>query len=155
MSVRLFARSLPLILTGALLAGPALAQSAPPPAPVAAPAPPAPPAKAHAVVEKRIEMLRKKLKITPDQSKAFDDFAQVMRDAANRMDTLLSMQAKAMPTMNAVDHMKAYEAITQAHADDMQREVPAFSRLYDTLTPAQKKAADESFRAAASGAGAR
>jgi hypothetical protein len=33
----------------------------------------------------------------------------------------------------------------------MQREVPAFSRLYDTLTPAQKKAADESFREAASG----
>jgi len=152
MSVRLLTRSLLLLLTGALLAGPVLAQTT---APAAAAAAPAPPAKAHAVVEKRIEMLRTKLKITPDQTKAFDDFAQVMRDASNRMDALLSTQAKAMPTMNAVDHMKAYEAITQAHADDMQREVPAFSRLYDTLTPTQKKSADESFRAAAAGPGGR
>ena len=153
MSVSLFARSLPLLLTSVVLAGPVLAQTTPPPAPSTTQSPPA---KAHPVVEKRIEMLRTKLKITPDQSKAFDDFAQVMRDAANRMDALLSAQAKAMPAMNAVDHMKAYEAITQAHADDMQREVPAFSRLYDALTPAQKKAADESFRAAAaSGPGAR
>jgi protein CpxP len=56
--------------------------------------------------------------------------------------------------MSAVDHMKAYEAITQARADDMQRQVPAFSRLYDSLTPDQKKLADESFREAAA-AGAR
>jgi Mlc titration factor MtfA (ptsG expression regulator) len=116
---------------------------------------PKPAAKAHIVVEKRIEMLRSKLKITPDQSKAFDDFAQVMRDAANRMDTLLNTQAKGMPAMTAVDHMKAYEAITQARADDIQREVPAFSRLYDTLTPTQKKAADDSFREAASGSRSR
>jgi protein CpxP len=150
MSIRAFARFLPFVLAGALLAGPALAQPTTPAVPAtAAPAAPAP-AKAHAVVEKRIDMLRTKLKITPDQTKAFDDFAQVMRDAANRMDSLLNTQAKALPTMTAVDHMKAYGAITQARADDMQREIPAFSRLYDTLTPEQKKAADDSFRAAAS-----
>jgi hypothetical protein len=154
MSARSLTRSLPFVLTAALLAGPVLAQTATPPSPATtAPAPvaPAPATKAHIVVEKRIEMLRTKLKITPDQNKAFDDFAQVMRDAANRMDGLINTQAKALPTMTAVDHMKAYEAITQARADDMQREVPAFSRLYDALTPAQKKAADDSFRAAASG----
>jgi len=158
MSFRIFACSLNLVVAGALLASPVLAQTAPPTPPAAAAAPavtapaaPTPPAKAHTVVENRITMLRTKLKITPDQSKAFDDFAQVMREAANRMDSLLNSQAKSMPTMTAVDHMKAYEAITQARADDMQREVPAFSRLYDTLTPAQKKAADESFREAASG----
>jgi hypothetical protein len=151
MSVRSFARSLPFVLATALLAGPVMAQAPAPAASVPTMPTPAAPARAHDVVEKRIEMLRTKLKITPDQTKAFDDFAQVMREAANRMDTLLNNQAKSLPTMTAVDHMMAYEAITQARADDMQREVPAFSRLYDTLTPVQKKAADDSFREAASG----
>ena len=53
--------------------------------------------------------------------------------------------------MTAVDHMKAYEAVAQARADDMQRQVSAFSRLYDTLAPEQKKVADDSFREAAGG----
>ncbi len=154
MSVRLFARSLPLILASAWLAGPVMAQTtapaalAPTPAPAATQAAAAP-AHASAVVEKRIQMLHTTLKITPDQTKAFDEFAQVMRDNANRMDTLLKDQTKDMAAMSAVDHMKAYEAITQARADDMQRQVPAFSRLYDTLTPEQKKLADDSFRRAA------
>jgi periplasmic protein CpxP/Spy len=156
MSVRLFARSLPLVLAGALLAGPVLAQTTPPPAaPVATPAPAAPaaaPAKANPAVEKRIETLRTELKITPDQTKAFDEFAQVMRDNAVKMDALITGEKKTLATMTAVDHMQAYEAITQARADDMQREVPAFSRLYDALTPTQKKLADDSFRQAASGA---
>lgn len=155
MSVRLLARSLPFIASIALLAGPVMAQTAAPAPPSATPAPVVPavptPPKSHPVVEKRIEMLRTTMKITPEQTKAFNEFAQVMRDNAGKMDILITAQAKAMPTMTAVDHMKAYEAITQAHADDMQREVPAFSRLYDTLTPVQKKAADDSFREAAAG----
>ena len=134
MSVRPFANCLPLMLAAVLVAGPVLAQTpATAPAPAAAATAAAP--KAPAVVEKRIDTLRTKLKITPDQTKAFDEFAQIMRDNAIKMDALLTGQAKALPTMTAVDHMKAYEAIQQARADDMQREVPAFSRLYDALTP--------------------
>lgn len=158
MSVRLLARSLPFVAVLAMLAAPAMAQTqapapaaATPPASPAATALPAPTAKTHPVIEKRIEMLRTTMKITPEQTKAFNEFAQVMRDNANKMDAMIGSQAKTMPTMTAVDHMKAYEAITQAHADDMQREVPAFSRLYETLSPAQKKAADDSFRDAAAG----
>ena len=156
MFVRPFARRLPFVLAGLLAAGPVLAQTTAPAAPTAppaasTPAPAAATSRAPAVVEKRIDALRTKLKITPDQTKPFDEFAQIMRDNAVKMDTLLNTQAKSLPTMTAVDHMKAYEAIQQARADDMQREVPAFSRLYDTLTPAQKMMADDSFRAAATG----
>ena len=155
MFVRRFARCLPFFLVGVLAAGPVFAQTtAPAPAAAPAAATPAPAAStphAPAVVEKRIDSLRTKLKITPDQTKAFDEFAQIMRDNAVKMDTLLNTQAKSLPTMTAVDHMKAYEAIQQARADDMQREVPAFSRLYDALTPAQKKMADDSFHEAATG----
>ena len=151
MSVRLFARGFPLAAAGALLAGVALAQTAAPAAP-ASPAPASPaagdaaPARAHPAVEKRILDLRSKLKITPDETKAFDDFAQVMRDNANRMDGLAKTQQQGLATMTAVDQMKAYEAMAQAHADDMQRLVPSFSRLYEALSPEQKKLADQSFR---------
>jgi 3-oxoacyl-ACP reductase-like protein len=163
MSIRILARSLPILVAGSLLAAPVMAQTpavtaAPPaspaaPTPVPAPAPGKPtasasttPARAHPVVEKRIEELRARLKITPDQTKAFDDYAQVVRDNSIRMDTLLKDQASKVPTMTALDFMKAHEAVTQEQADDMARQVPAFSRLYDMLTPAQKKVADDGFR---------
>ena len=142
MSVRLFARSFPVIIAGALLAAPVMAQTA---------APEPATGRAHVVVERRIADMRAKLKITPDQTKAFDDFAQVMRDNAARMDGLMKEQTPKLASMSAVDQMKSYEAVTQAQADDMQRLVPAFSRLYDTLTPAQKKIADDASRQAMTG----
>lgn len=146
MSVRIAYRSLPALFAVTLLAGPALAQTTTP-VPAATPAASAPgAARAHPMVEKRIADLRTKLKITPDESKAFDDFAQVMRDNANKMDGLVKARQQGAATMNAVDQMKAYESMAQAHADDMQRLVPAFSRLYDALSADQKKLADTSFR---------
>jgi len=112
----------------------------------AAPVPP-PAGPAHAVVEQRIVELRRKLKITPSETKAFDDFAAVMRDNANRMEALMKEQAPKLPKMSAVDQMQAYEAVTQEQANDIQRLVPAFTRLYDELSPEQKKIADEQSRA--------
>ena len=147
MAIRL-ARSLPFLIAGALLAGVISAQAAPALDQAAStPATPMPAgARAHPMVEKRIADLRAKLKITPDEGKPFDDFAQVMRDNANRMGDLVKDRTQGMATMTALDHMKAYEAMSQAHADNMQRLVPAFSRLYDAMTPEQKKLADQSFR---------
>ena len=148
MSAPLFARSLlitrsfPVLIAGALLAAPAMGQTTP-----AEPAT----GRAHVVVERRIADMRTKLKITPDETKAYDDFAQVMRDNAARMDGLMKDQAPKLASMSAVDQMKSYEAVTQAQADDMQRLVPAFSRLYDMLTPAQKKIADDASRDAMMG----
>lgn len=142
MSARLFVRSFPVLIAGALLAAPALGQTT-------APEPAA--GRAHVVVERRIADMRAKLKITPDETKAYDDFAQVMRDNAARMDGLMKDQAPKLASMSAVDQMKSYEAVTQAQADDMQRLVPAFSRLYDILTPAQKKIADDASRDAMMG----
>ena len=139
----MFERSLLMVLAGTLAAGPVLAQApVPAPAPAAAPAPP----KAPLVVEKRIDMLRAKLKVTPEQTKPFDEFAQIMRDNSIRMEAMLDTQAKAAATMTAVDWLKAYEAVEQARAEDIGREVPAFARLYDTLAADQKKVADDVFR---------
>jgi protein CpxP len=140
----LFARSLPVLLTGALLATSVLAKTSTSPA--SPPAAAAETARPHPDVEKRIDQLRNTLKITPSETQAFDSFAQVMRENADKLDSLIQARQEAGPTLNAVDQMKSYQALAQAHADEMQRLVPAFSQLYDALTPEQKKTADEDFR---------
>jgi periplasmic protein CpxP/Spy len=144
----LFARSLPVLLTGALLASSVLAQTS---APASTPATTTEAAKPHPDVEKRIAQLRSTLMITPSETKAFDDFAQVMRENADKLDALIQERRQAAPTLNAVEQMKSYESLAQAHADEMQRLVPAFSQLYGALTPEQKKTADEDFRNFAGG----
>jgi protein CpxP len=158
MHTRSLARVLPFALAGALAALPALAQtSAPAGAPAAAVAPAPVPATATAQpasrtarhensIERRITTLRTKLKITPAETKVFDDFAQVMRDNAAQMDTLMEQRQQSVATMTAVDAMKSYQSIAQRHVDDMQRLVPAFSTLYDALSPEQKKLADHDFQ---------
>jgi len=160
MKTRSLARVLPFALIGALAALPALAQTAAPAgapatAPSAAPAAASIPATAepasrgarrNSSVDRRIDTLRTKLKITPAETKVFDDFAQVMRDNATHMDTLMEQRQQSVSTMSAVDAMKSYQSIAQQHAEDMQRLVPAFATLYDALSPEQKTLADRDFQ---------
>jgi hypothetical protein len=47
--------------------------------------------------------------------------------------------------MTAVDNLKTYEAIADAHAEGLQKLVPAFETLYASMSEAQKKNADEVF----------
>ncbi len=148
------ARTLPLAFVGALAVLPALAQTpapaAPAPAPAAittpAPAPSAHAARHNAYVERRIAVLRSRLKITPAQTQAFEQFAQVMRDNASHMDALMAERQQKVSTMSAVDALKSYQAVAQQHLDDMQTLVPAFQTLYDALSPEQKTLADRDFQ---------
>lgn len=142
-----------LALAGLLVAGPVFAQA---PAPAATPAPAvtapsataATPATTHrdVMVERRITELHTKLKITPAEQPPFDAFATAMRDNASRMDDAVTKRRAGAATATAVDQMKAYAELAQAHAEEVQHLVPSFSTLYDALSPAQKKMADQSFR---------
>jgi protein CpxP len=137
------------------LATPSLAQNAPgpTPSPVPPPTPGAPPPERVAPkmnsnadrVERHIAELRRRLKITPAEKTQWDAFAQVMRDNAARMDEAFEARA-ANPNMSALDDLKAYAAIAQTHAEDMQRLLPAFEALYAAMTPDQQKVADTVFR---------
>jgi periplasmic protein CpxP/Spy len=152
MNTRLLARTLPFAFVGALAVLPASAQTpAPATAPAASSAPAATPAapastRRGSSVERRIAVLRSSLKITPAETQTFNDFAQVMRDNASQMDTLMAQRQQAVGTMTAVDAMKSYQAVAQQHLDDMQKLVPAFATLYDSLSPEQKKLADRDFQ---------
>ena len=141
----------------ALLALPAaaLAQATQSPAPAAPPAAASSPMTSHPVpgknmeerVENHIKQLHAQLRITPAEQLQWDQFAQVMRDNARDMDRALLQRAQQYPTMNAVQNMQSYEAIAEAHAQHLQKLVPAFDNLYNAMPEQQKKLADQVFRA--------
>ncbi len=118
-------------------------------------APPAPEPAGNAAVEARIKELHKKLKITNAQSAQWDALAQVMRDNAQAMADLQKQRAENAKSMNAVDVVKSYAEVIQAHEDGMKKFIPAFEALYNSLSDAQKKIADSMFRGRAEASAAR
>ena len=117
-----------------------------PPPQTQRPSAPETPAQAHARVERQIKRLHDDLRITPDQAERWEAFANVMRANADHMDALYQERAKSFDTMSALDSMRSYQHIVQAHAEDLQRLVPAFGELYESLSPQQKQTADRLFR---------
>lgn len=98
-------------------------------------------------VEAHITQLHKQLKITQDQESDWNKVAQDMRDSAQQMSTLVEQRndaAKSKP-MNAVDNLKNYAEIADAHADSLKKITPDFESLYDKMSPAQQKTADKLF----------
>jgi periplasmic protein CpxP/Spy len=105
----------------------------------------APPSHAERV-EARITELHAKLHITPAQEDLWQHVTQGMRDNATRMDELTQARAAKAPTMTAVDALKAYSAIAEAHAEGLKTFIPAFEALYARMSDAQKQQADALFR---------
>jgi hypothetical protein len=97
-------------------------------------------------VEARIKQLHKELHITAAQKPQWDNLAQVMRDNAQSMAKLQKERAADARSMSAVDVLKSYEPVIQAHEDGMKKFVPPFEALYNTMSDAQKKTADSLFR---------
>jgi protein CpxP len=93
----------------------------------------------------RIRQLHDSLQITPDQEPKFDKLADVMRDNAKEMSAAVEKRSEAKKTTTALDDLKAYQAVAEAHADGLKQLVPAFETLYDALSDSQKKEADALF----------
>ena len=118
--------------------------------PEAAPAPPqtkeTPSSRSHGDrVEARIKDLHQKLKITPAQESQWNEFAQVMRENAKAVDAVLKERSENLHAMNAVEDLRSYERLADAHADGLKKLVPAFETLYNTMSADQKKTADAVF----------
>ena len=101
---------------------------------------------ATARVEARIKDLHRKLHITAAQKPEWDSLAQVMRDNAQAMVDLQKQRAADANSMSAVDVVKSYESVIEAHEDGMKKFIPPFEALYNTMSDAQKKTADSLFR---------
>jgi periplasmic protein CpxP/Spy len=138
-----------LVLPGAALAQSTSAPVTPPPAAAASPlaAQPAPGNNAEQRVETHIRQLHAQLRITPAEQPQWDQFAEVMRENARDMDRAFTQRAQQYPTMNAVQNMRSYEQIAEAHAQHLQKLVPAFDNLYNAMPAQQKQLTDQVFRA--------
>jgi protein CpxP len=101
-------------------------------------------------VEQRITKLHKALKITPDEEPKWSAVAQAMRDNAANMEKLVAAKRTTPPqNMTAMDDLKMYQEFARAHVDGLNNLVVSFEALYVTMPDAQKKLADEVFRASA------
>jgi hypothetical protein len=96
-------------------------------------------------IEARIKHLHAKLTITPEQEELWNNVAQEMRDNAKTMDDLIKARAANGATANAVDDLKSYSEIAEAHADGLKKFIPLFEPLYASMSDDQKKNADRLF----------
>ncbi|HVB55140.1 MAG TPA: Spy/CpxP family protein refolding chaperone [Candidatus Acidoferrales bacterium] len=139
-----------------------LAQAASSQATSAAPAPEesaSTAAKANAAVdahvEARIKAMRKKLHVTSAQETQWNAVAEVMRDNAHSIANLREEGTEQSKSMTAIDQLNSFAAITDAQAAGIRKFIPPFKALYDTMSDAQKKTADELFRSRARAAAKR
>jgi hypothetical protein len=97
-------------------------------------------------VEARIKDLHNRLHITAAQKPQWDNLTQVMRENAQAMVELEKQRAADANSMSAVDVVKSYQSVIEAHEDGMKKFIPPFEALYNTMSDAQKKTADSLFR---------
>ncbi len=69
-----------------------------------------------------------------------------MRDNEKTIEPLIKARADNAKTRTAVDDLKSYAEITDAHADGIKKFTPVFATLYASMSDAQKKEADVLFR---------
>lgn len=98
-------------------------------------------------VERYIKDLHARLQITPAEETQWNQFAEVMRQNARDMDQAFMQRAEQFSTMNAVQNMQSYEQLAEAHAQRVQKLIPAFENLYNAMPEQQKQLADQVFRA--------
>lgn len=92
-------------------------------------------------VEADIAQLHQRLQITPAQEPQFAAFAAVMRENAR------AMPAGPPPgNPNAVEALRLAIQYGQQDLDGMRRLLPALQTLYASLSPAQRRTADQVFR---------
>jgi len=97
-------------------------------------------------VEDRIKELHTQLQITPEQENLWQNVTAVMRDNAQRIDALVKTRADHAQTLTAVDDVRAYGDIAEAHAEGIKKFLPAFEALYASMSDTQKQHADALFR---------
>jgi hypothetical protein len=104
------------------------------------------PVAAHPSVDTRINSLHTRLQITAAQESLWQPVAQIMRDNASKMDALNQTRAADAKSMSAVDDLRSYGQLIDAHADAIKKFTPAFEALYNSMSDTQKSNADLIFR---------
>lgn len=95
-------------------------------------------------VEARIKALHDKLKVTAAQEDQWEAVADVIRSNEGDIHELVEAR-HANEHATAVEDLKSYKEIADAHAAGLARLIPAFEGLYNAMPPAQQANADEVF----------
>jgi hypothetical protein len=96
--------------------------------------------------EARIAYVKAELKITPAQQAAFDRYAQVIRDnAATTQKGFQDMRGRRGQNQNtnAIERVEQRAKMAQMRDQQQQQYLAAFRPLYASLSPDQKKVADD------------
>jgi protein CpxP len=102
-------------------------------------------AKVAQTAEGRIKHLHDQLEITSDQESQWQSVAQVMLDNANAVDSAIKDRVHIRSGMTAVDDLRSYEAVVDAHAEGIKKLAIAFKPMYDAMPEEQQKNADAVF----------
>jgi hypothetical protein len=97
-------------------------------------------------VETRIQEMHAKLQITAAQEDLWKAVAQTMRDNQVSIEPLIADREKNAKTATALEDLKSFAEITEAHASGIRKFTAAFEPLYAALSDVQKKDADTLFR---------
>jgi hypothetical protein len=95
-------------------------------------------------VEIRIAELHRTFRIMPPQEALFDAYADVMRSNAQAIHALFLQRAQASD-FTAPARVRWYAQLTATHAEAVNKLIAPFDALYQSLSPAQKVAADRHF----------
>ncbi len=103
-------------------------------------------AEERAGIDALIDHLHDSLKITAEQEPLWHGVTEVMRENAETLSRLAQERAEHVQTATALDDLKSYAEISEAHAAGTERMIPVFQALYDSMSPEQKNATDVEFR---------
>jgi hypothetical protein len=94
-------------------------------------------------IEASIANLRQRLQITPAQEAPFSALANVLRANARAE---ASSPHQPPPNASAVDELRAEIQYDEVELAGLKKLLPALEALYVSLSPAQRQAADATFR---------
>ena len=97
-------------------------------------------------VEQHIKELHSRLAITPAQDAQWNAFAAIMRQNAEAMERSYVERQSHAANLSALDDMRSYAAMSRLHADNVDKLLPAFESLYNSMSPEQRAAADKTFQ---------
>jgi hypothetical protein len=96
--------------------------------------------------EQHIKSLHDRLNITLAQEALWSKVADTMRSNDKAMDALAKTRHDNAPKMTAIDDLRSYGDVTEAHATGVRAFAKVFGSLYDSMTVTQKANADNVFR---------
>ena len=99
-----------------------------------------------AATERHIATLHARLHITQAQEPLWQPLAAAMRNSVSELDRVYAQRGRTYDSMSAVQDLKSYAEVQQTHASNVESLIAPFERLYGSFSPAQKHAADETFR---------